>query len=180
MKHICPSRITLAESTRETVSLPRLAMLSTHCFRLEQETLRHSHYMIRCLVQGSHFSREQFLPEPRFEPTTSGYKSNTLSTRATTAPVIHVFITVGQILKRNWNENIFETWCLGALRSLRILRIAKIGSGYDKFVTPCVTQQKFQYFRLIQLTEMPIHYITTTQNIQFTWASTAHVLEPPH
>ncbi len=31
-----------------------------------------------CLAQGSHLSRGQFLPEPRFEPTTSGYKSNTL------------------------------------------------------------------------------------------------------
>ncbi len=50
MKHICPcftlSRITLAESARQTVSLPRLAMLSTRCFILEQETLRHSRYMI--------------------------------------------------------------------------------------------------------------------------------------
>ncbi len=31
---------------------------------------------VRCLAQGSHLSRGQFLPEPRFEPTTSGYKSN--------------------------------------------------------------------------------------------------------
>ncbi len=35
----------------------------------------------QCLAQGSHLSRGQFLPEPRFEPTTSGYKSNALSTR---------------------------------------------------------------------------------------------------
>ncbi len=35
----------------------------------------------RCLAQGSHLSRGQLLPEPRFEPTTSGYKSNTLSIR---------------------------------------------------------------------------------------------------
>ncbi len=41
---------------------------------------------VRCLAQGSHLSRGQFLPEPRFEPTTSGCKSNALSTRATTAP----------------------------------------------------------------------------------------------
>ncbi len=39
---------------------------------------------VQCLAQGSHLSRGQFLPEPRFEPTTSGYKSNALSTRATT------------------------------------------------------------------------------------------------
>ncbi len=42
MKRFCPcftpSRIALAESFRETVSLPRLAMLSTHFFSLEQET----------------------------------------------------------------------------------------------------------------------------------------------
>ncbi len=31
---------------------------------------------VRCLAQASHLSRGQFLPEPRFEPTTSGYKSN--------------------------------------------------------------------------------------------------------
>ncbi len=36
---------------------------------------------VRCLAQGSHLSRGQFLPEPRFEPTTSGYKSNALSVR---------------------------------------------------------------------------------------------------
>ncbi len=41
---------------------------------------------VRCLAQGSHLSRGQFLPEPRFEPTTSGYKCDALSIRATTAP----------------------------------------------------------------------------------------------
>ncbi len=33
------------------------------------------------LAQGSHLSHGQFLLEPRFEPTTSGYKSNALSIR---------------------------------------------------------------------------------------------------
>ncbi len=42
---------------------------------------------VRCLAQGSHLSRGQFLPEPRFEPTTSGYKCDALSIRATTAPL---------------------------------------------------------------------------------------------
>ncbi len=42
---------------------------------------------VRCLAQGSHLSRGQFLPEPRFEPTTSGYKSDALSIRATTSPM---------------------------------------------------------------------------------------------
>ncbi len=41
---------------------------------------------VRCLAQGSHLSRGQFLLELRFEPTTSGYKSNALSIRAMTAP----------------------------------------------------------------------------------------------
>ncbi len=36
---------------------------------------------VRCLAQWSHLSRGQFLPEPRFEPTTSGYKSNALFIR---------------------------------------------------------------------------------------------------
>ncbi len=31
---------------------------------------------VRCLAQVSHLSRGQFLPEQRFEPTTSGYNSN--------------------------------------------------------------------------------------------------------
>ncbi len=45
-KHICPCFVNCArESARETVSLPRLAMRSTRCFSLDQETLRHSRYM---------------------------------------------------------------------------------------------------------------------------------------
>ncbi len=36
---------------------------------------------VRCLAQGSHLSRGQFLPEPRFKPTTSCYKSDALSIR---------------------------------------------------------------------------------------------------
>ncbi len=39
-----------------------------------------------CLAQGSHLSRGQFLPEPRFEHTTSYYKSNALSTRPRLPP----------------------------------------------------------------------------------------------
>ncbi len=48
---------------------------------------------VRCLAQGSHLSRGQFLPEPRFEPTTLDYKSNALSTRPKTAPeydILHI------------------------------------------------------------------------------------------
>ncbi len=36
---------------------------------------------VRCLAQRSHLSCEQFLLEPRFEPKTLGYKSDTLSIR---------------------------------------------------------------------------------------------------
>ncbi len=39
-------------------------------------------FAVRCLARGPFFNcRGQFLPEPRFEPTTSGYKSDALSTR---------------------------------------------------------------------------------------------------
>ncbi len=41
---------------------------------------------VRCLAQGSHLSRGQFLPELRFKPTTSDYKSNTLSIRPRLPP----------------------------------------------------------------------------------------------
>ncbi len=36
---------------------------------------------VRCLAQGSHLSRGQFLLEPRFKPTTLAYKSNVISIR---------------------------------------------------------------------------------------------------
>ncbi len=45
---------------------------------------------VRCLAQGSHLRRGQFLPELRFESTTSGYMSDALSIRATTAPRVWV------------------------------------------------------------------------------------------
>ncbi len=41
---------------------------------------------VRCLAQGSYLSRGQFLPEPRFEPTTLGYKSDALSIRPRLPP----------------------------------------------------------------------------------------------
>ncbi len=46
---------------------------------------------VRCLAQGFHLSRGQFLPEPRFEPTTSCYKSDALSIRPRLP--IHVYKT---------------------------------------------------------------------------------------
>ncbi len=41
---------------------------------------------VRCLAQGSQLSHGQFLPDLRFEPTTSGYKSNALSIRPRLPP----------------------------------------------------------------------------------------------
>ncbi len=41
---------------------------------------------VRWLAQGSHLSRGQFLPEPRVDSTTSGYKSDALSTRPRLPP----------------------------------------------------------------------------------------------
>ncbi len=43
---------------------------------------------VRCLAQGSHLSRGQFLPETGFEPVTSGFKSNTLSIRPRLPPIV--------------------------------------------------------------------------------------------
>ncbi len=56
-------------------------MCSLHLTHPSAQTLG-----VRCLAQESHLSRGQILLEPRFEPTTSGYMSDTLSIRATTAP----------------------------------------------------------------------------------------------
>ncbi len=59
--------------------------------------------LLKCL------SRVQYLPEPRFEPITSGYKSDALSTRATTAP---------PIMQNNFN----------------ILQLVKINRKHDKMM----------------------------------------------
>ncbi len=53
----------------------------THLEQWEEEYLG-----VRCLAQGSHLSRGQFLPELRFEPTTSGYKSDAVSVRPRLPP----------------------------------------------------------------------------------------------
>ncbi len=55
---------------------------------------------VRSLAQGSHLSRGQFLPEPRFEPTTSGYKSDALFIRATTAPSSNCGSHVARLLSK--------------------------------------------------------------------------------
>ncbi len=58
---------------------------STHTWSSGQPALRHP---------GSSWgfsALRQFLPQPRFEPTTSDYKSDALSIRATTAPLTALF-----------------------------------------------------------------------------------------
>ncbi len=62
----------------------------THTWSSGQPMLRRRGAVLGvwCLAQGCHLSRVQYLPEPRFEPITSGYKSDALSIRATTAPPI--------------------------------------------------------------------------------------------
>ncbi len=59
---------------------------STHTRSSGQPALRRpgSSRGFSALLKG-HLSRGQFLPEPRFEPRTSGYKSNALSIRTMTA-----------------------------------------------------------------------------------------------
>ncbi len=71
---------------------------------------------VRCLAQGSHLSRGESLPEPRFEPTTSGYKSNAPSIRATTAPtrILHVAGTLNPIVLK-LNTGCKQRWWLVVL-----------------------------------------------------------------
>ncbi len=57
-----------------------------------------------CLAQGCHLSRGWFLPELRFEPTTSGYKSNALSIRPRLPCTISRFNSKFQISNKIWNE----------------------------------------------------------------------------
>ncbi len=40
----------------------------------------------QCLALGTHLNHGQFLPEPRFEPTTLGYKTDALSIRPPEPP----------------------------------------------------------------------------------------------
>ncbi len=45
-ERINETHLSVSNRARETVSLTWLAMLSTHSFRLEQETVRHSRFTI--------------------------------------------------------------------------------------------------------------------------------------
>ncbi len=62
------------------------------------------------LAQGSHLSRGQFLPEPRFEPTTSGYKPNALSTRPRLPPTPDLMVNSVKS-SRQIQQN--EIWSFG-------------------------------------------------------------------
>ncbi len=66
------------------------------------------HLWVRCLAQGFHLSRGQFLPEPRFEPTTSGYKSNALSIRPRLPPLLIDIITVNNSFRLH--DSFFIFW----------------------------------------------------------------------
>ncbi len=74
---------------------------------------------VRCLDQGSHLSRGQFLPEPRFKPTTSGYKSNALSIR----PRLNFLelSVVNLCFFFSWGEWTDIKWCpLGFLTAFKL------------------------------------------------------------
>ncbi len=67
----------------QSITSSEMCSLRTHTWSSGQSTLRRpgEQLGVRCLAQGSHLSRRQFLPEMRFDPTTLGYKSNALSIR---------------------------------------------------------------------------------------------------
>ncbi len=54
------------KALEKTVSFPQLAMLSTRCFSLEQETLRHSHYLVSLIfyeerMTSLHYNKLSFM-----------------------------------------------------------------------------------------------------------------------
>ncbi len=89
------------------------------CTRLEQWEPREQ-LGVWCLAQGSHLSHGQFLPEPRFEPTTSGYKSNALSIRPQ--------LPLGT--RDNWNKRKKRHWHWVAL----------VWSVYSTYICYAVTR----------------------------------------
>ncbi len=70
---------------------------------------------VRCLAQGSHFNCGQFLPEPRFEPTTLGYKSDALSIRPRLPPKLERDnrdkIQFLALLYRSWSRQAGSNTC---------------------------------------------------------------------
>ncbi len=107
MKHngwnafVCVSLRLERKALEKTVSLPWLgtvSMCSLHLTHPRSHTpgavgsrcpLPGEQLGVRWLAQGSHLSRGKFLQAPRFEPTTSGYKSNGLSIRPRLPHVLH-------------------------------------------------------------------------------------------
>ncbi len=75
---------------------------------------------VRCPAQESHLSCGQFLPEPRFEPTTSGYKSDALSIRTRLQTTAYSF-AIKLILKA---ETLFY---ISANNPTYILSVLKMG-----------------------------------------------------
>ncbi len=79
------------EYNSEMCSLHLTIQVHTHLEQWAADTVAPGEQLgVRCLAQWSHLSLGQFLPEPRFEPTTLGNKSDALSDalfiRAKTAP----------------------------------------------------------------------------------------------
>ncbi len=111
----------------------------------------------------------QFLPEPRFEPTTLGYKSNALSIRATTAP----FGSVGrcQILLEN-EISIFKK--LVSRRKHEVLQIFLVNWCSD------VAFQKTQWTNTSRCHCTPNHHRLWNCNtgLQATWAMSFSTLPP--
>ncbi len=116
MKRICPcftpSRIALAESVRETVSLPRIGTLSTLFFCLEPWSTDCTTFTLHDLtdfyVESVTAHHIKINDHSCFQPLAK-LKNETKIKTSLKARVPLVF--------------------LGALRSLRVLRIGRIGSG---------------------------------------------------
>ncbi len=70
-----------------------------------------------CVAQGFHLSRGHFLPEPRFELTTSDYKSNAPSTRHRLPPKSHdtlpqsSSLQYGAVILSPLQKSTPKAWC---------------------------------------------------------------------
>ncbi len=77
---------------------------------------------VQYLTRGSHLSRGQFLPEPRCEPTTSGYKFDALSIRATTATTEIIPDCLYQIIIPDCSHSIVSNKSSKILSTLFLLK----------------------------------------------------------
>ncbi len=105
-----------------------------------------------CLAQGSHLSRGQFLPEPRFEPTTSGYKSDALAIRATTAPVDGFSAVL--LVK-------FLSLLLLLAGMLNIVRASLDGNGKTALLFFPPTQEILLLFHVVVVADVLVNFINS-------------------